>query len=244
MSDSVFMCRMDKLSYVLAAAVKVAGKDDLAYVRLHRVASDVLAVSALGERASFRAKLQVDFIQWDDDRDKFVEITKHAAASLAGFSIKMPKDLDVEPLVSVTIGEESISVKDESGLFQTSAGRVEHRMVDQVLPGDHEKIFADARQEKTAAFFILPEQITLIAAVAKTLRRGVDVLVRTEPEETFSRWYVEGRGWEMTLSLTEKLATQNQAPTDPTPPEQDQEEEPAPARGSRLVVAAPAGGIA
>ena len=62
MTDSSFLCRMDSLAFALKAAVKVAGKDELAFVRLHRLNEDTLSVSALGNDVSFRAKLKVDFI--------------------------------------------------------------------------------------------------------------------------------------------------------------------------------------
>ena len=126
MTDSRFLCRMDSLSCALRAAVKVAGKNELAYVRLHRLSEDTLSISALGENVSFRAKLKVDFVHWDDERDDRVELSKHAAASLAGYEVKTPDGLDAEPTVSVTIGQERVRVQDETGLG--SSPRVRGRL--------------------------------------------------------------------------------------------------------------------
>lgn len=97
MTDSSFLCRMDSLAFALKAAVKVAGKDELAFVRLHRLNEDTLSVSALGNDVSFRAKLKVDFIHWNDDRDDRVEISKHAANSLAGYQVKTPEGRREDP---------------------------------------------------------------------------------------------------------------------------------------------------
>ena len=145
---------MDSLAFALKAAVKVAGKDELAFVRLHRLNEDTLSVSALGNDVSFRAKLKVDFIHWNDDRDDRIEISKHAANSLAGYQVKTPEGLDVEPLVSIQIGDEKIRVEDATGLFQTAGGRDEHRLKDPILPGDHEKIFYDAASAPGTPFWI------------------------------------------------------------------------------------------
>lgn len=153
MTDSSFLCRMDSLAFALKAAVKVAGKDELAFVRLHRLNKDTLSISALGNDVSFRAKLKVDFIHWNDDRDD----------------------------------------------------RVEHRLKDPILPGDHEKIFFDAANEPGAPFWITPEAIGTIAGVAKVLHRRIVMLNRSEPAEFASRWYVLGDDWQMTISNKEKL---------------------------------------
>lgn len=245
MTDSRFLCRMDSLSCALRAAVKVAGKDELAYVRLHRLNENTLSISALGEKASFRAKLKVDFVHWDDERDDRVELSKHAAASLAGYEVKTPDGLDAEPTVSVTIGDEKIRVQDETGLFQTAGGRDEHRLAHAVLPGDHEKIFFDAASAPGAPFWITPETLATISGVAKLLRRRIIMLCRSEPEELISRWYVLGDDWQMTVSHKEKLQIkQDQEDTagkdSPATEAEDQND----ATARRLVVAAPAGGIA
>lgn len=245
MTDSRFLCRMDSLSCALRAAVKVAGKDEIAYVRLHRLNERTLSISALGEKASFRAKLKVDFVHWDDERDDRVELSKHAAASLAGYEVKTPDGLDAEPTVSVTIGQERIRVQDETGLFQTAGGRDEHRLAHAVLPGDHEKIFFDAASAPGAPFWIPPETLATISGVAKLLRRRIVMLTRSEPEELTSRWYVLGDDWQMTVSHKEKLQIkQDQEDTagkdSPATEAEDQND----ATARRLVVAAPAGGIA
>lgn len=245
MTDSRFLCRMDSLSCALRAAVKVAGKDEIAYVRLHRLNENTLSISALGEKASFRAKLKVDFVHWDDERDDRVELSKHAAASLAGYEVKTPDGLDAEPTVSVTIGQERIRVQDETGLFQTAGGRDEHRLSNPVLPGDHEKIFSDAASAPGARFWITPETLATISGVAKLLRRRIIMLCRSEPEELISRWYVLGDDWQMTVSHKEKLQIkQDQEDTagkdSPATEAEDQND----ATARRLVVAAPAGGIA
>lgn len=245
MTDSRFLCRMDSLSCALRAAVKVAGKNELAYVRLHRLSEDTLSISALGENVSFRAKLKVDFVHWDDERDDRVELSKHAAASLAGYEVKTPDGLDAEPTVSVTIGQERVRVQDETGLFQTAGGRDERRLADSVLPGDHEKIFVDAASALGAPFWITPDVLATISGVAKLLRRRIIMLTRSEPEELTSRWYVLGDDWQMTLSHKEKLRVTRgpAAGTDnDTPGLEDDEGKTGNVR--RLVLAAPTGGIA
>ena len=245
MTDSRFLCRMDSLSCVLRAAVKVAGKDEIAYVRLHRLNEDTLSISALGEKASFRAKLKVEFVSWDEDRDDRVELSKHAAASLAGYEVKTPDGLDAEPTVSVTIGQERIRVQDETGLFQTAGGRDEHRLANSVLPGDHEKIFYDAASAPGAPFWITPETLATISGVAKLLRRRIVMLCRSEPEELISRWYVLGDDWQMTLSHKEKLQIkQGQEDTAGKDSPAAKIEQVVDATARRLVAADPAGGIA
>lgn len=244
MTDSSFLCRMDSLAFALKAAVKVAGKDELAFVRLHRLNENMLSISALGEKASFRAKLKVEFVSWNEDRDDRVELSKHAAASLAGYEVKTPDGLDAEPTVSVTIGQERIRVQDETGLFQTAGGRDEHRLAQAVLPGDHEKIFFDAASELSAPFWITPETLATISGVAKLLRRRIVMLCRSEPEELTSRWYVLGDDWQMTVSHKEKLRLQHDPDDDgKESPDFNDAEEPAD-NVRRLVVAAPPGGIA
>lgn len=211
MSESKFLCRMDTLSYALNAAVRVAGKEELAYVRLHRLTDGMLAISALGEDASFRVKVPIESIAWVDDRDDRVEMTKAAARSLAGYEVKTPKDLAVEPTVSITIGEERVRLRDESGLFQHPGGRDEHRLPEPVLPGDHEKIFTDAAGHRGAPFWLPPETLATIASVAKHLHSPVSMIVRSEPEEYASRWYVVGADsrWQLTVSKKEKNITKN-----------------------------------
>lgn len=243
MTDSRFLCRMDSLSCALRAAVKVAGKDEIAYVRLHRLNEHTLSISALGEKASFRAKLKVDFVHWDEERDDRVELSKHAAASLAGYEVKTPDGLDAEPTVSVTIGQERIRVQDETGLFQTAGGRDEHRLANSVLPGDHEKIFFDAASAPGAPFWIPPETLATISGVAKLLRRRIVMLTRSEPEELTSRWYVLGDDWQMTVSHKER--DRALPPTDDDGPAYDDEDDQDSGNDvRRLVIAAPAGGIA
>jgi len=244
-TDSRFLCRMDSLSCALRAAVKVAGKDEIAYVRLHRLNEHTLSISALGEKASFRAKLKVDFVHWDDERDDRVELSKHAAASLAGYEVKTPDGLDAEPTVSVTIGQERIRVQDETGLFQTAGGRDEHRLAHAVLPGDHEKIFVDAASAPGAPFWIPPETLATISGVAKLLRRRIVMLTRSEPEELTSRWYVLGDDWQMTVSHKEKLQIkQDQENTAGKDSPAAKIEQVIDATARRLVAADPAGGIA
>lgn len=245
MTDSRLLCRMDSLACALRAAVKVAGKDDIAYVRLHRLDESTLSISALGENASFRAKLKVDFIHWNSDRDDRVELSKHAAASLAGYEVKTPDGLDAEPTVSVTIGPERIRVQDETGLFQTAGGRDEHRLAHAVLPGNHEKIFFDAATAPGAPFWVPPETLAAISGVAKLLRRRITVLRRSELEELTSRWYVVGDDWQMTLSHKEKLRLQHDPDDDGgnDSPDFNDDEEPND-NVRRLVIAAPTGGIA
>lgn len=235
---------MDSLACALRAAVKVAGKDEIAYVRLHRLNENTLSISALGEKASFRAKLKVDFVHWDDERDDRVELSKHAAASLAGYEVKTPDGLDAEPTVSVTIGQERVRVQDETGLFQTAGGRDEHRLADSVLPGDHEKIFFNAASAPGAPFWITPDTLAAISGVAKLLRRRIVMLTRSEPEELTSRWYVFGDDWQMTLSHKEKLQFTHDPDVggdDDTPDFEDDDNKD---NVRRLVFAAPTGGIA
>lgn len=241
MTDSRFICRMDSLACALRAAVKVAGSKELAYVRICRLNEDTVAISALGADASFRAKIKVDFVHWDEDRDYRVEMSKHAAASLAGYVVKTPEGLDAEPTVSVTIGPEKVRVQDETGLFQTAGGRDEHRLADPVLPGDHERIFTDAAIQTSAPFWIPPDALATIAGVAKVLRRRIVMWVRSELEEATSRWYVVGDDWQMTVSHKERFRAL--PPTDPQGPHYDDDQE-HDNTVRQLVVASPTGGIA
>lgn len=241
---SQFQCRMDSLACALRAAVKVAGKDHLAYVRLHRLNEDTLAISALGPHASFRVKLKVEFLSWEEDRDHRVEISKHAAASLAGYQVKTPDGLDVEPLVTVQIGEERIRVEDATGLFQTAGGRDEHRLADSVLPGDHEKIFVDAAISPSSSFWIGPEELTQIAGVAKVLCRRIVMWRRAEPEEFASRWYVLGDDWQMTVSRIEKHLQPQPEEPDAAPTYDDTDAPDDSTERPNLVLAVPTGGLA
>lgn len=243
MTDSIFFCRMDSLSRAIRAAVKVAGPKKLAYIRLYRINEGTLAISALGDNASFRVKLKVQFKNWNEDRDYRVELTKHAAASLAGYVVQTPDGLDAEPTVSVTIGDEKVCVEDTTGLFQTAGGRTEHRIADPVLPGDHERIFTDAAIQTSAPFWITPDALATIAGVAKLLRRRIVMWVRSEPEEATSRWYIVGDDWQMTVSHKEHFRAL--PPTDPQGPHYDDEDDQDHNDNvRRLVVASPAGGIA
>lgn len=243
MTDSRFICRMDSLACAIRAAVKVAGNKELAYVRFYRLNQDTLAISALGMNASFRAKVKVQFSEWNENRDYRVEMSKHAAASLAGYVVKTPEGLDAEPTVSVTIGDEKIRVEDATGLFQTAGGRDEHRLADPVLPGDHERIFTDAAIQSKAPFWITPDALSTIAGVAKVLRRRIVMWVRSEPEEATSRWYVHGDDWQMTVSHKER--DRALPPTDDDGPAYDDGDNQDGGDGvRRLVIAAPAGGIA
>lgn len=249
-NQSRFLCRMDSLSFALRAAVKVAGKKQLAYVRLYRLDEHTLAISALGNNCSFRVKLKVDFVNWLDDRDEKVELSTHAAASLAGYEVQIPDDLAAEPLVSVTIGPERIRVQDESGLFQTSSGRDEHRLADPVLPaGDHEKIFIRAATAPGAPFWITPDAITSIAGVSKVLHRRIVQLSRSELTESVSRWYVIGDEWQMTVSPQEQTRGRDDEQKTEGPTFEDQDDNlvaDAVIRDTtaRLVSANPTGGLA
>ena len=234
---SRLLCRMDTLSNALRAACRVAGRDELAFVRLHRVAKDELSISALGKDASFRAKIRVDYLQWDEERDTTVEISKHAAASLAGYTVKTPDGLDVEPLVSLTIGDEAIRVQDETGLFRTVGGRDEHRLADLVLTGSHERTFARAAEMPTGPFWIGPDEVAAINSVAKLMRQPIHLIQRIEIEDAVSRWYVRASSWEMTVSKDERSARQ--------PNEGDDERAlPEGVTDIRVVSARPGGGIA
>ena len=198
---------MDYLSCALRAALKVAGKKDYAYVRLRRISANTLAVSSVSEKTTFSASLHADFIRWDDDRDYVVDITKAVAASLAGFEIKIRPGLEVDPLVSVTIGDETIKVRDETGLFPVSRGRTEIREADAVLPGDHQSALAKTSTWSGSPFVIPPDQLATAAAVAKTLDRPVQVMQRLVRDAAV-RWYVLGPDWRLSMStLPDKEAT-------------------------------------
>lgn len=236
---SRLLCRMDTLSNALRAACRVAGRDELAFVRLHQVSKDELSISALGKDSSFRAKVKVDYLDWDIERDKTVEISKNAAASLGGYKVQTPDGLDVEPLVSLTIGEESIRVQDETGLFRTVGGRDEHRLADLVLTGNHERTFARAAEMPSAPFWIGPDEIAAINGVAKLMRQPIHLVQRSEIEESTSRWYVRASAWEMTISRDERHAR--------TPGDDDRGEQvqlPEGVTEIRVVSARPGGGIA
>lgn len=202
--ESQFLCRMDYLSRALRAALKVAGKKDLAYIRLRRAGPSTIAVSSVSEKTTFSTTLHADFIRWDDERDHVVDITKAVAASLAGFEIKIGKGVDADPLVSVTIGDETIKVRDETGLFTVSRGRNEVREFEAVLPGDHQAALEKTSAWEATSFIIPPDEFGVVAAVAKALDKPVGTMQRLVKYAAV-RWYVVGPGWQLSISaLPEK----------------------------------------
>ncbi|MCQ4611873.1 hypothetical protein [Corynebacterium sp. CCUG 51687] len=206
-SESVLTCRMDTLSRALRAALKIAGKKELAYVRLARIGVDRLAVSAVNEKATFSTTLHANFMYWNEERDDAIDITKAVAASLAGFEIKMPNGLDSDPLVSLRIGEEALRLRDETGLFPIARGRNEYREADPVLPGDHEDALSRTAVWSGSPFVIPPDQLVTAAAVAKTLDRPVHLMQRLVRDAAV-RWYVVGPDWRLSMStLPDKEAT-------------------------------------
>lgn len=212
-SESVLTCRMDTLSRALRAALKIAGKKELAYVRLTRLGVDRLAVSAVNEKATFSTTLHANFIHWQEERDTTVDITKQVAASLATFEIKMPGGLDADPLVSLRIGEEALRLRDETGLFPIARGRNEVREQDPVLPGNHEDALSRTAVWSGSPFVIPPDQLATAAAVAKTLDRPVQVMQRLVRDAAV-RWYVLGPDWRLSMStLPDKEATVVEADT-------------------------------
>lgn len=211
--ESQFLCRMDYLSCALRAALKVAGKKDYAYVRLRRISANTLAVSSVSEKTTFSASLHADFIRWDDDRDYVVDITKAVAASLAGFDIKIRPGLEVDPLVSIAIGDETIKVRDETGLFPVSRGRTEIRETDAVLPGDHQSALAKTSTWSGSPFVIPPEEFGIIASVAKALDKPIQLMQRLV-SLTAVRWYVVGPGWQLSVSATPEKRTESDEPDD------------------------------
>ena len=87
------------------------------------------------------------------------------------------------------------------------------------------------------------EAAAKIAGVAKVLRRRIVMWVRSEPEEATSRWYVHGDDWQMTVSHKER--DRALPPTDDDGPAYDDEDNQDSGNDvRRLVIAAPAGGIA
>lgn len=206
-SESVLTCRMDTLSRALRAALKIAGKKELAYVRLARLGVDRLAVSAVNEKATFSTTMHANFIHWHEDRDTTVDITKQVAASLATFEIKMPNDFDSDPLVSLRIGEEALRLRDETGLFPFARGRNEYREADPVLPGDHEDALSRTAVWSGSPFVIPPDQLATAASVAKALDRPVQLMQRLVRDAAV-RWYVAGPDWRLSMStLPDKEAT-------------------------------------
>lgn len=205
--ESVLTCRMDTLSRALRAALKIAGKKELAYVRLARLGVDRLAVSAVNEKATFSTTMHANFMYWNEERDDTVDITKQVAASLATFEIKMPNGFDSDPLVSLRIGEEALRLRDETGLFPFARGRNEYREADPVLPGDHEDALSRTAVWSGSPFVIPPDQLATAAAVAKTLDRPVQVMQRLVRDAAV-RWYVLGPDWRLSMStLPDKEAT-------------------------------------
>ena len=199
-STSRFLCSMEILAFVLRAALKIASKNFDA-VRFARAANDRLMVSAISTHETFVATLPAEFIWWDDERDRVVEVTRHAAASLASFEVPMPKGVVMEPTVSVTIGPKRIRLQDATGLWQVPSGRDEHRLEDQVLPGDHARTIAEASQLRgEAKLWVGPRQIKTISGVAQALHREVSTLARMEPAPGVSRWFAGGANWGLTIS--------------------------------------------
>lgn len=212
-SESVLTCRMDTLSRALRAALKIAGKKELAYVRLTRIGVDRLAVSAVNEKATVSTTLHANFIHWQEERDTTVDITKQVAASLASFEIKMPGGLDADPLVSLRIGEEALRLRDETGLFPIARGRNEYREADPVLPGAHEDALSRTAVWSGSPFVIPPDQLVTAAAVAKTLDRPVHSMQRLVRDAAV-RWYVLGPDWRLSMStLPDKEAAKDDADT-------------------------------
>lgn len=206
-SESVLTCRMDTLSRTLRAALKTAGKKELAYVRLTRIGVGRLAVSAVNEKATFSTTLHANFIHWQEDRDTTVDITKQVAASLASFEIKMPNGLDTDPLVSLRIGEEALRLRDETGLFPIARGRNEYREADPVLPGDHDDALSRTAVWSGSPFVIPPDELATAASVAKALDRPVQLMQRLVRDAAV-RWYILGPDWRLSMStLPDKEAT-------------------------------------
>lgn len=206
-SESVLTCRMDTLSRALRAALKIAGKKKLAYVRLTRVGVDRLAVSAVNEKATFSTTLHANFMYWNEERDDTVDITKAVAASLASFEIKMPGGLDADPLVSLRIAEEALRLRDETGLFPIARGRNEYREADPVLPGDHEEALSRTAIWTGSPFVIPPDELATAARVATALDRPVYLMQRLVRDAAV-RWYVAGPDWRLSMStLPDKEAT-------------------------------------
>lgn len=205
-SESLLMCRMDSLSCALRAALKIAGKKELAYVRLSRLNEETLAVSAVNEKATFFTTLHANFIHWEEERDCVVDISKPVAASLAGFEIKIPNGLDADPLVSLGIRDEALRLRDETGLFPSVRGRYEYREADPVLPGNHREALAKLSAWTGSPFVIPPEELGTAAAVAKALDKPVQMMQRLM-RDTAVRWYIVGPGWQLSMSTTPELAT-------------------------------------
>lgn len=205
--ESVLTCRMDTLSRALRAALKIAGKKELAYVRLARLGVDRLAVSAVNEKATFSTTMHANFIHWQEERDSTVDITKAVAASLATFEIKMPNGFDSDPLVSLRIGEEALRLRDETGLFPIARGRNEYREQDPVLPGNHEDALSRTAVWSGSPFVIPPDKLATAASVAKALDRPVQLIQRLVRDAAV-RWYVAGPDWRLSMStLPDKAAT-------------------------------------
>lgn len=224
-SDSLLICRMDSLSRALRAALKIAGKKELSFVRLSRPAEEKLAVSAVNEKATFATTLHANFIHWEEDRDHVIDISKPVAASLAGFEIKMPKGLDSDPLVSLRIGEEALRLRDETGLFPIARGRNEYREAEPVLPGNHREALSRTSTWPGGSFLFPPEELATVASVAKALDKPVGLMQRLVRDNAV-RWYVVGPGWQLSMAATpeSRKMADNETAQDQEP-EHDQDAE-------------------
>lgn len=216
-STSRFLCNMETLAFVLRAALKIASKQYDA-VRLTRAENDRLMVSAISAHETLVATLAAEFIWWDEERDHVVEMSRHAAASLASFEVPMPKDVVMEPTVSVTIGPKRIRLQDATGLWQVPSGRDEHRLQDLVLTGDHARTITEASQlQDEAQLWVGPKQLKTISSVVQALHREVSTIARMEPAPGVSRWFVAGANWGLTISSVsaaqadEEAASERQA---------------------------------
>ena len=218
-SDSLLTCRMDSLSRALRAALKIAGKKELAYVRLSRLGEERLAISAVSQKATFYTTMHAHFIHWEEDRDHVIDITKPVAASLASFEIKMPSDLATEPLVSLRIGEEALRLRDETGLFPIARGRNEYREPDPVLPGNHREALERTSAWPDTAFSIPSDELVTAASVAKALDRPMQVMRRLQRDHAV-RWYLAGPAWQLSMSTTpEAVSTTDDSPTESDQPD-------------------------
>lgn len=233
-----FLCDNDALSRLLNAALKVAGKKELEAVRLRRHENSLI-ISAVNPTATFVAEMAADWIEFDEDRDGVVEISKVAANSLASFKIQMPKGLAVEQTVSISIGEERIRLQDETGLWKIPGGRDEHRRSDLELGGDHLKSVTRAGEMEPTQLFIGPNQMHLATAVVRALHKPVTKFQRSEPAPGVSRWLVAGPGWALTMTSEPSSDTANSDSR-----EDSGDTEPEALATVHVVTASPSGGIA
>lgn len=215
---SVFLVPLELLVAALRAALKVAGKQELAFIRLVMLNDETIMVSAISHHATLGVRVPVTVLSWQEERDHVVDIPVASARALAGFKIDVPDG--VEKTASVSICETTVQIQDEAGLVPVPSSRKEQRSPGSILPGNHFDALCRASTRPKARFAMGPKQFDTLAGVTKALGGDVCLLERSLDETSgVSSWYVLGVGARWQLSMTSRPMPQTEeAPTPDTEP--------------------------